>query len=80
MAQSRAPPGGPRDNTRNPYAQRQYFDNDPNGRDAHFQAIGSTTALIGAEESQPNLAQFPPFGDWSSNTPPSVIIADALLF
>lgn len=61
MAQ-RLPPGMP-DPSRNPYAQqRQYYDNDGPGRDQQYQAMRSTTALIGAQESQPNLAQFPPYG------------------
>lgn len=67
MAQPRPPPGGPPGNQRNPYAQRLYYDSQSNGPEAQYPAMRSTTALIGAQESQTTLTQFPSYGVWPND-------------
>jgi hypothetical protein len=70
MAQPRPPPGPP-GNQRNPYAQRPYYDSQSNGPEAQYPAMRSTTALIGAQESQTSLAQFPSYGTYGGMMPRS---------
>lgn len=62
MAQPRPPPGGPPGQQGNPYAQRSQYDSQLNGREAQYPGARSTTALIGAQESQTSLPQFPSYG------------------
>ena len=69
MAQPRPPPGGPPGAQRNPYAQRPYYDSPSNDQEVQYPAARSTTALIGGQESQTSLPQFPSYGMYDGISP-----------